>query len=323
MFNGFKLLAGKNKLKEGRDFMKLERITLNKFKVFIPSDDLLERGLTKEDIWKNIPEVQNLFREVIQEASKELGFVAGGRLSVQILSLQAQGVVIIVSQDGSSSDLDEEMEQEFVEMRVTLDECLDVLFEFDSFEDLIDVALPLYKMAVFVGKVISYDDKFYLHISQNEAFDLDYDLMIAVLSEYGYPAVRTIHRIETYGNIILEQDAIKQLVYYFYPDEIEHEIEMICEVNLSTSTPKQNSTLFLKAIVKDKSGNRLKNVDVSVLLQYKTRDQAYFGRTDCEGKVEIPIKVGRVKLDYPVNGVVSFYYKQSCVEVDVTFIPRK
>lgn len=303
--------------------MKLERIASNKFKVFIPSDDLLERGLTKEDIWKNIPEVQSLFREVMQEAAKEFGFVVSGRLSVQILSLQAQGVVIIVSQDGAPKDFDEEMGQEFVEMRVTLDECLDVLFEFECFEDLISVALPLYKMDVWVGKVIAYDKKFYLYISPNEVSDLDYDLMIAILSEYGYPAVRTIHVIETYGNVILEENAIQQLIHYFYPDEITHEVEMICEVNLSTYTPKQNSTLILEGVVTDTFGNALENVDVSVILQYKTMDQAYFGKTNFEGKVEIPIKVGRVKLDYPVNGTVSFYYKKSYTEVEITFTPSK
>ena len=308
---------------EGMVIMKMERLTLNKIKVFISSDDLLERGLSKEDIWKNIPEVQTLFRDVIQEASKELGFMVGGRLSVQILSLQAQGVVIIVSQDEPAREVDEEIINEFVEMRVTLDECLEILFEFECFEDVVQVSLPLYKMGVSVGKIISFDNKFYVHISPDEISEMDYDMIIAILSEYGYPAVRTIHRIETYGKTLFSENGIKQMVAYFHPNELEEEIQLVCKVTLSTETPKQNSILGLTAIVTDANGKALENVDISVLVRYKTSERIYFGLSDQNGRANIPIKIGRVKPDFTVKGSVSFYYKHACQELEFSFTPKK
>lgn len=303
--------------------MKLERLTMNKFKVFIPSDDLLERGLSKEDIWKNIPEVQSLFRDVMQEASKELGFVAEGRLAVQILSLQAQGVIIFVTQDSPQKEMDEEMVNDFVEMRVTLDECLDVLFEFDRFEDLIDAAVPLYGMNVEVGTVILHEGKYYLYIDPTDTLELDYELLIAVLSEYGYPAVRTKQRIEVYGKVLMKENAILQLVHYFHPAQELEKVELDCEITLSTTSPKQYSTLYLETNVKNLKGQPLEGVDVSVILEFKTSEQVYYGRTDQTGRVQIPIKLGRVKLDYMVKGVVSFYYQKSCVEQKINFTPSK
>ena len=56
--------------------MRLERLNYNKIKIFLTFDDLSERGLTKEDLWRNAPKVQQLFRDMMQEANKELGFEA-------------------------------------------------------------------------------------------------------------------------------------------------------------------------------------------------------------------------------------------------------
>ncbi|MED2244001.1 adaptor protein MecA, partial [Bacillus thuringiensis] len=35
--------------------MRLERLNYNKIKIFLTFDDLSERGLTKEDLWRNAP----------------------------------------------------------------------------------------------------------------------------------------------------------------------------------------------------------------------------------------------------------------------------
>ena len=41
--------------------MRLERLNYNKIKIFLTFDDLSERGLTKEDLWRNAPKVQQYF----------------------------------------------------------------------------------------------------------------------------------------------------------------------------------------------------------------------------------------------------------------------
>lgn len=64
--------------------MRLERLNYNKIKIFLTFDDLVERGLTKEDLWKDTFKVHELFRDMIEEASEELGFEINGSVAVEV-----------------------------------------------------------------------------------------------------------------------------------------------------------------------------------------------------------------------------------------------
>jgi len=77
--------------------MRLERLNGNKIKIFLTFDDLAERGISKDDLWRNLPKVQQLFRDMIMEADDELGFHADGPIEIEVFSLPAQGLVVIVS----------------------------------------------------------------------------------------------------------------------------------------------------------------------------------------------------------------------------------
>ncbi len=71
--------------------MRLERLNYNKIKIFLTLDDLTDRGLTKEDLWKDSFKVHQLFKDMMNEANTELGFEANGPIAVEVYSLQAQG----------------------------------------------------------------------------------------------------------------------------------------------------------------------------------------------------------------------------------------
>ncbi|GAA3327589.1 hypothetical protein GCM10020331_068140 [Ectobacillus funiculus] len=123
---------------------------------------MLERGLTKEDLWQNAPKVQQLFRDMMHEANKELGFEADGPIAVEVFSLQAQGMVVIVTKEHQEIGLDEDFSDDFIEMQVTLDESEDILYEFASFEDVISLAERLYPLGIEDGKLYSFQKSFLL-----------------------------------------------------------------------------------------------------------------------------------------------------------------
>ncbi len=77
--------------------MRLERLNTNKFKVFLTFDDMKERGITKEDLWQDLPKVHDLFRDMMLEAANELGFKVDGPIAVEVYAMPAQGMVIIVT----------------------------------------------------------------------------------------------------------------------------------------------------------------------------------------------------------------------------------
>ncbi|MEN1935426.1 genetic competence negative regulator [Paenibacillus sp. 102] len=193
--------------------MRLERLNYNKIKIFLTFDDLSERGLTKEDLWKNAPKVQQLFRDMMQEANKELGFEADGPIAVEVFSLQAQGMVVIVTKENHETDTEDEFRDEFIEMQVTLDESEHILYEFATLEDVITLASRLYNLGVTGGKLYTWDERFYLWMEEEPAL-LKADI-IAILAEYGNSSTVTIYRIMEYGKELMDAQAIQQIYKYF------------------------------------------------------------------------------------------------------------
>lgn len=194
--------------------MRLERLNYNKIKIFLTFDDLSERGLTKEDLWKDAPKVQQLFRDMMQEANKELGFEADGPIAVEVFSLQAQGMVVIVTKENDESDTEDEFRDEFIEMQVTLDESEHILYEFALLEDVIALASRLYPLGVTGGKLYSWEGRFYLWIEEETLALLKAD-MIAILAEFGNSSTVAIYRIMEYGKELMDDSAIEQIYEYF------------------------------------------------------------------------------------------------------------
>lgn len=200
--------------------MRLERLNQNKIKIFLTFDDLVERGLTKEDLWYNAPKVQQLFRDMMEEANKELGFELEGILEVEVFSLQAQGMIVIITKDTSSKNLREDFfEDEYIEMQVTLDENHDILYAFQSLEDIIALSSQLIALDVNGGQLIYFENKYYLFMHSYENTQFNLDQLIAILAEFGDSSMYTIHRLLEYGKVLMEEKAIEQMYHYFIKKE--------------------------------------------------------------------------------------------------------
>jgi adapter protein MecA 1/2 len=201
--------------------MRLERLTYNKIKVFLTFDDLLERGLTKEDLWQDAPKVQQLFRDMIDEANSELGFEVDGPLAVEVFSLQAQGMVVIVTREATHyEDDDDDFLDDYIEMQVTLDESYDIFYVFNTFEDVISLAKQLQDLEIEGGTLLSFQGKYYLLFQDNELAGHHLDNMIAILSEYGNPSTVTIYRVAEYGKKLMNENAVKQVNLFFSDKQI-------------------------------------------------------------------------------------------------------
>ncbi|MBM7701696.1 genetic competence negative regulator [Metabacillus iocasae] len=201
--------------------MRLERLNYGKIKVFLTYDDLSERGLTKEDLWRDSFKVQQLFREMIEQACDELGFQPTSSLSVEVFSLQAQGMVIIVTTKDTEHIEEEEEEDdyvdEYIEMQVTLDESTDVFFEFCTFEDVIQLANRLTPVYQVGGTLYSYENRFYLLIEHDQLVGGQMSDLVALLAEYGHPSTITKYRVHEYGKLLVEQEAIIYIANTFKP----------------------------------------------------------------------------------------------------------
>jgi len=195
--------------------MRLERLNYNKLKVFLTYDDLTERGLTKEDLWTDTFKVKQLFREMIEQASQELNFEPTNSLSVEVFSLQAQGMVVFVTkqyeEETSYGELDEDEFEDFIEMQVMLDESEDMFFEFDSFEDVIQLTKRMSNFYDTDSVLYSFEKRFYVLLDYHMLSPAEVGNMIAVLAEYGNPSTITKHRVNEYGKMLVEKRALEYI----------------------------------------------------------------------------------------------------------------
>ncbi|WP_226657373.1 genetic competence negative regulator [Pseudalkalibacillus hwajinpoensis] len=195
--------------------MRLERLTYDKIKIFLTYDDLNERGITKEELWQDVPKVHRLFREMIMEADDELGFKVDGPIAVEVFSLPAQGMVVIVTKGSSESEFEDDYNDEYIEMQVTLDESDEVFYEFRSFEDVIGLSKRLINVGIQGGTLYSFQSQFYLKFDEEEFADFELDSLVALLAEFGNPSTITSYRVMEYGKLIMQSTAIEQLNHYF------------------------------------------------------------------------------------------------------------
>src|SRR5690606_4456812 len=115
--------------------------------IFLTFDDLLERGIRKDEIWHEIPKMQQLFSDMMDQAYSELGFEASGPLAVEVHAMPAQGMVIYVTRarphvsayDGDEADYVDEDDAVY-EMEVTLEHSDVITYLFADFEDVIRAA---------------------------------------------------------------------------------------------------------------------------------------------------------------------------------------
>lgn len=194
--------------------MRLERLNYDKIKIFLTTDDLRDRGLTREDLWKDSLKVHQLFRDMMKEASVELGFEAHGPIAVEVYSLHAQGMVIIVTNSQVTDELEDDFSDEYIEMQVKLDESFDVIYEFESFEAIIQLSNYLYRQNIHDGMIIHYQNRYFLLLNDEQPVDIDN--LVSILAEFGSPSTLTVHRLKEYGKVIIKDKALKEIYQHFW-----------------------------------------------------------------------------------------------------------
>jgi adapter protein MecA 1/2 len=190
--------------------MRLERLNYNKIKIFITLDDLFDRGLTKDDIWKDSLKWNQLFRDMLEEASETFDVEIQGSVAVEIFSMQAQGMVMIVTMDEQEEEI---FDDNFIDMQVTMEGNVEILFEFEEFEHVIQLAKQLSFIGFLGGKLYAMNNLYYLLI-ENVCQDTQTQIA-AIMAEYGNPSFISIHVIHEYGKLVIDEYAVNKIMTYF------------------------------------------------------------------------------------------------------------
>jgi adapter protein MecA 1/2 len=197
----------------GGNGMRLERLTANKIKIFLTSDDLFERGLSKEDIWKESIKWDQLFQDMLKEASEEFNVEIQGSVAVEVFSLQAQGMIMIITVE-DTEDEEELLYDGFIEMQVRVEDSEDLLYEFESIEDVIALSNRLMSMNITGGNLFSFKNRYYLFMNHLDSLSLE--KTASILSEYGDASILSPYVLAEYGNKIIENNAVETMYHYFH-----------------------------------------------------------------------------------------------------------
>ncbi len=179
-----------------------------------------ERGITKEDLWQDLPKVHDLFRDMMLEADDELGFKIDGPIAVEVYAMPAQGMVIIVTKGVPDDQFDlDGFEEGFIEMQVTLDETDEIFYEFVDIEDIIALSSRLYSLGIIGGALFSFETRYYLKFEEIDIDEVEEEGFVALLSEFGSPSTVSSYRVEEYGKEIMKNEAILRLYMTFVSNE--------------------------------------------------------------------------------------------------------
>jgi len=194
--------------------MKMERLSQDKIRIFLTFDDLRERGIHREDMWREIPKVHELFSEMMDQAYNELGFDVSGPLAVEVFQLPAQGMVVIVTKGKHASSDEDEEDDDIYELEVTLEQTDLISYAFADFEHLVGAANAIRRLCDG-GVLYHYRSRYILVIDPEEMSEGDVQVLVAILSEYGEATSVTDAVLAEYGKIVIADRAVEVLCRHF------------------------------------------------------------------------------------------------------------
>lgn len=101
------MLYSRGTNKEGVDFMKMERISENQIRCTLNKEDLLDRQLRISELAYGSDKAKELFRDMMQQASYELGFEAEDiPLMIEAIPVSPECLVLIITKVEDPDELD-------------------------------------------------------------------------------------------------------------------------------------------------------------------------------------------------------------------------
>ena len=192
--------------------MKLMKWNDDKLKIYLTLDELLEKGLTAEELKIDCKKVHDIVQEIVKEACMEFGFKLAGALSVEIYSMQQeQGLIMIVSKEEDVFHFYEEEDDWFSEdHHASFQEKDNAVYSFGDIEDVVRMCRVIGRMADEVASSLYHIDGVYCMHFENIASET-YDYYIPIIQEYGSLTVHSPFFLEEYGKLILKGNAIGAL----------------------------------------------------------------------------------------------------------------
>lgn len=225
-----------------RIYVEIERINEDTVKFYISYIDIEDRGFNREDIWYSRERSEELFWEMMDEVHQEEEFMIEGPLWIQVQAME-KGLEILVTKaqltkDGQKLELpitDERFGELHVDDKLEslLDEqyqgkddvhepiqfedgIIEFITEFNDFEDVISLSKRS-GLDHFKTQLYAYNNRYFLYIEfeEEEIEEEEIDDILSLLLEYSQESSITIHMLEEYGKVVMDEHVFETVHKYF------------------------------------------------------------------------------------------------------------
>lgn len=227
--------------------MEIERINEYTVKFYVTYRDIEDRGFDREEIWYNRERSEELFWEMMDEVNNSEDFAIEGPLWIQVQALD-KGLEIVVtkaqvSMDGQKLELpignDKHIDLPVEKnLNVLLDEAnqdnehyeaypfaddddyneeaIYFLIGFHDFEDVISLSHNIDGDGLH-SSLYFFEGKYYLYIGfdEDQLVEEVEDNILCQILEFGFESRLSIHRVQEYGKLVMESNALQQIKQHF------------------------------------------------------------------------------------------------------------
>ena len=218
--------------------MEIERINENTVKFYISYIDIEDRGFEREEIWYNRERSEQLFWQMMDEVNYKEDFPVEGPLWIQVQALE-KGLEIIVTKAqvskngenlelpiGDNETIDITVNEKIENMlekkgseskdKQANDEFF-VIVQLNDFEDVIQLShyVTTIEEDDTFEALYYYDNKYYLYLEFSPEMEERQEDLLSQLFEFGEEAKMTIHVLNEYGKLIMEENVFQQIKQQF------------------------------------------------------------------------------------------------------------
>ena len=98
-------------------------------------------------------------------------------------------------------------------MKIRLEGSGNLLYKFDSIEEVIALAKRLQPLGVSGGSLYAWENQYYLLMNDLEHTEIE--KTASLLSEYGNTTIQSPYVLAEYGNLVIRDNTIEALCHYF------------------------------------------------------------------------------------------------------------
>lgn len=228
--------------------MEMERINENTIRVSIGNEDLAARGITFLDLLGNQKQIESFFYSILEEVDVEDQFQETDSVTFQVLP-NKDGLELFISKnlpmgdpeslgmlsaeegegfsdflkqhliDQGATELaetDELLDEEIDFIETDMLNTLDTVFRLENFEAFITLGKHVTLHNV-VTSLYHFKGDYYLQVTflTDESTETDMCNDVSQLYEFSYKTSVSADVLEEYGKIVMKQNALEMVRYYF------------------------------------------------------------------------------------------------------------